>query len=165
MTYSKRVDPKIVKDIIEFRERMAQQVDPITGKQPSEAQIIFAQVQAFKATAREHADATFPLEPNPEIRLKYWTQTKRRFNVDGDRKKLIIGVWHTFQTIGGKLRKICLMELATKGPAGIAKKHQDILNKGGLGKSRKLQDIENDPQLKIKHQREYKALMKRLRRR
>lgn len=125
-------------------------------------EILFAQVKLIQATAREHASGTFPLYLDDAI--IYWVRLKRIFNLEGDVKKKIIGVPRKFQTVDGKQRTYYFEELAYKGTAGEAKKHQDKLNAGGIQKSKHLNDIERDSTLKIKHEKELKELLRKARR-
>lgn len=155
----KREDKKIIKQITELRKELS------LNRELKWNQILFAQVKMIQATAREHAAATFPLYVGKNEHLKYWTQFKRLFNIFQDRKKKIIGVPHILQTVDGKRRRYFFEELAYKGTAGEAKKHQDKLNKGGLEKSKDLELIEKDTKLKLQHERELKEILKRAKRR
>jgi len=121
--------------------------------------IVFSQVKLTKSTAREHARATFPLYGEEEG-LKYWTQLKRYFNTHGDSKKKIIGIPYRMHGIDGKIRTYFIEEIAYKENALLAKKHQDIINKGGLKKSQDLEAIQRDIDLKRTHDIELKALLR-----
>jgi hypothetical protein len=153
----KRIDRKIIREIQQFREQCVK-----AGLEWEE--ILFLQVQKFKATAREHAEATYPLHKysEHELSLKMWTLLKRLYNATGDPLKLIIGVAYSLETLDGKRRRYFFEELAVKGSAGIARRHQDVLNKGGIKKSEKLAVIENNPKLKTMHQKEMRKLLKRI---
>jgi hypothetical protein len=155
MVNMKRNDRNMVKEIRAFREQLARSGD-VTADE-----IRFAQVEEFQATKREHADATFPLYQEHELRVKLWNEEKRSHNVEGDDEELIIGVAHRIQTLEGGIRQIFFEEIAHDKTAGDAKNHQDRLNSGGIKKSAKLQHIEKTPGLKQKHQRKLRAIKKR----
>jgi len=155
MVNMKRNDKQVVRAIRDFRERLAK------SGNVTDDEIKFAQVEEFQATRREHADASYPLYPEHELRVKLWTESNRAFNVEGDDEELVIGVPHRVRTLEGKIRQIFFEELADNRTATDAKNHQDRLNKGGLKKSSKLGHIENTPGLKQKHQRKLRAIKKR----
>lgn len=156
---SKRQDTKVIKQIRALREQLAE------NRAVTWDEILFAQVKTIQGTAREHAIATFPLFPQPEIALQHWTNHKREFNVFGDEEREIIGVPHKLKGLDGKIRQFTFMELAYHDTAGDAKRHQDLIVKGGQNKSRKLGIIEQDPNLKRKHSKELQDILRRSRRR
>jgi hypothetical protein len=160
MVNFRRNDKTKVKEIRAFREELARSKRKSNGRRFTDQEVMFAAVEKFDGTAREHADAAHPLHSEAELRLKLWNKDKRGYNVEGDPEELIIGVPHRTQTLDGRKGYIFIEELAYDKTSEDAKKHQDRLNEGGRKKSQKLDNITRKPKLKEQHRRKLRSILR-----